>query len=49
MIEKEQNKLVENFNKLLIISIFMVYLTNIKNMTTSNYSSIKSLIISVLK
>jgi hypothetical protein len=49
MVEKEQNKSIKNLDILLIISIFIVYLTNVKNMTTGNYKSIKSLIINVLK
>ena len=49
MIEKEQNRSVKNLDKLLIISIFIAYSTNVKIMTTSNYSSIKLLIISALK
>jgi hypothetical protein len=49
MVEKEQNKSVENLDILLIISIFIVYFTNVKIMTTGNHQSIKSLIINALK
>jgi hypothetical protein len=49
MIEKEQNKSIKNLDKLLIISIFIVYLTNVKSMTTGNHQSVKSLIINILK
>jgi hypothetical protein len=49
MVEKEQNKSVKNLDILLVISIFVAYLTNVKSMTTSNHQSIKSLIIKALK
>ena len=49
MIEKEQNKLVENLDKLLVISVFKVYFTSVKIMTTGNYSGVKSHTISELK
>jgi hypothetical protein len=48
MVEKEQNKSVENLDISLIITIFIVYLTNVKNMTIGNHQSIKSLIINAL-
>jgi len=49
MIKKEQNKLVEDLGKLLIINIFIACFTNVKNMTTSKHPIIISLIISALK
>jgi hypothetical protein len=49
MVEKEQNKSVKNLNILLIITILIVYSTNVKNMTTGHYQNIKYLIINALK